>query len=682
MPAARRPRPAPAAARATQPGPALAAHLAEANANTRAVVAATEAVARAQTAAETIRAALDAVRAEFGWAYASFWALDPKERVLKFSQESGSAGDEFRRVTQEARFREGEGLSGRAWQRRDMVFVPDIAEVTDCVRAPAARRAGVKSGLCFPILVRDAVVGTMDFFATEVIDLSPERADALRGVARLVTAAVERNEKAAEAARVQSMMDQAPINVMFADRELKIRYMNPASLKTLKAIEKLLPVRADEVLGQTIDVFHKRPEHQRRMLADPSNLPHRANIQVGPETLDLLVSPIFDEHRAYVGAMVTWAVITEQLETKRKVEEAAEREKVHAAELQAKVDAMLGVVDAAAEGDLTREVPVSGEDAIGQMGDSLGRFLSDLRDRVRGIGATAEELNASSQKLSEVSQQMGANSEETAAQAGTVSAAAEQVSQSVQTVAAAVEELGASIREISKNASEGARIATGAASVAQHTNATIAKLGSSSAEIGQVVKVITSIAQQTNLLALNATIEAARAGEAGKGFAVVANEVKELAKETAKATEEIGEKIAAIQGDTKSAIDAIKEITGIINQINDISNTIATAVEEQTATTGEISRNVSEAARGSSEIAQNITAVAQAAQDTTAGATSTQGAAGDLQRMASELQEMVGRFRLEPAAAPPAAARKPEPARAQPARPPAPKPAPKPAGRK
>jgi methyl-accepting chemotaxis protein len=333
----------------------------------------------------------------------------------------------------------------------------------------------------------------------------------------------------------------------------------------------------------------------------------------------------------------------------------AERQLKAGEELRAKVDSMLSVVDAAAEGDLTLEVTVSGDDAIGRMGHGLHRFLGDLRDRVRGIGANATALSNASEGLSQVSQQMGANSEETAAQAGTVSAAAEQVSQSVQTVAAAVEEMGASIREISKNASDGARIATGAAGVAHQTNATIAKLGESSAEIGQVVKVITSIAQQTNLLALNATIEAARAGEAGKGFAVVANEVKELAKETAKATEEIGEKIAAIQGDTKRAVDAIKEITDIVTQINEISTAIATAVEQQTATTTEISRNVSEAARGSSEIAQNITAVAQAAQDTTAGATSTREAAADLLRMATELQEMVGKFRVDAAEVTPAA---------------------------
>jgi methyl-accepting chemotaxis protein len=172
----------------------------------------------------------------------------------------------------------------------------------------------------------------------------------------------------------------------------------------------------------------------------------------------------------------------------------------------------------------------------------------------------------------------------------------------------------------------------------------VGKLGDSSAEIGQVIKVITSIAQQTNLLALNATIEAARAGEAGKGFAVVANEVKELAKETARATEDISRKIEAIQNDTKSAVSAIGQIALVINQINDISNTIASSVEEQTATTTEIGRNVTEAAKGSAEIAQNITAVAQAAQSTTSGAADSLKASTELARMAADLQKNVSRF--------------------------------------
>jgi methyl-accepting chemotaxis protein len=187
-------------------------------------------------------------------------------------------------------------------------------------------------------------------------------------------------------------------------------------------------------------------------------------------------------------------------------------------------------------------------------------------------------------------------------------------------------------------------VATSAVKTAETTNATVAKLGESSAEIGQVIKVITSIAQQTNLLALNATIEAARAGEAGKGFAVVANEVKELAKETAKATEDISQKIEAIQSDTKGAVEAIGQITGIINQLNDISNTIASAVEEQTATTNEIARNVQEGAKGGAQVTENIASVAQAAKSTTQGANDTQTAAGELARLAAELQQVVGQF--------------------------------------
>jgi methyl-accepting chemotaxis protein len=189
-------------------------------------------------------------------------------------------------------------------------------------------------------------------------------------------------------------------------------------------------------------------------------------------------------------------------------------------------------------------------------------------------------------------------------------------------------------------------VATSAVRVAETTNNTVGKLGESSVEIGNVIKVITSIAQQTNLLALNATIEAARAGEAGKGFAVVANEVKELAKQTARATEDISRKIEAIQGDTRGAVEAIGQIGRIINQINDIQNTIASAVEEQTATTGEISRNVAEAARGSNEIAQNITGVATAARSTTEGASNTRGSADELSRMALELQQLVAQFKF------------------------------------
>jgi methyl-accepting chemotaxis protein len=272
------------------------------------------------------------------------------------------------------------------------------------------------------------------------------------------------------------------------------------------------------------------------------------------------------------------------------------------------------------------------------------RMRKDLEGVMCKVAENAQALASASEELTSVSQQMASSAEETRAQASVVSGAGEQMSRNAQSVSRSVEDLGASIREIAKSAHEAAKVATTGVEVANTTTTTVAKLGESSAEIGKVLKVITSIAQQTNLLALNATIEAARAGEAGKGFAVVANEVKELAKETAKATEDIGQKIDAIRQVTQGAVEAIAQISKIIVQINDYQSTIAGAVEEQSATTREIGVSGADAARGSVEIARNIASVAQASQYAAEGASNTQKAAEELARMAAELQRLVEHF--------------------------------------
>jgi len=307
------------------------------------------------------------------------------------------------------------------------------------------------------------------------------------------------------------------------------------------------------------------------------------------------------------------------------------------------------VLDKLAAGNLTVEVTENYRGEFDKLKRSINTLAIQVRQAMQQIGRSTTALVSSAEELNKVSQQMSSSADETSAQANVVSAASEQVSKNIQTVATGSDEMGASIKEIAKNTAEATKVALSAVKTAETTNQTIGKLGQSSAEIGQVIKVITSIAQQTNLLALNATIEAARAGEAGKGFAVVANEVKELAKETAKATEDISRKIEAIQGDTKGAVAAIAQISEVINQISDIQNTIASAVEEQSATTNEITRNLAEAAKGGVDITKNISGVAEAARQTTSGAVDTQKSAQSLERMAAELQELVSQFKYDDA---------------------------------
>ena len=286
--------------------------------------------------------------------------------------------------------------------------------------------------------------------------------------------------------------------------------------------------------------------------------------------------------------------------------------------------------EALARGDLTVHPEVKYRDEIGSMAQAYTKGVVALSEALRGTVDVASGTASTATQLSTVALTVAKESEEASAQAGVVAAAAEQVSRNVATVAAGAEEMGSSIAEIAGNASGAAKVAAEATQVAATTNEQVARLGVSSQEIGAVVKTINSIAEQTNLLALNATIEAARAGDAGKGFAVVAGEVKDLAQETAKATEDIARRIEAIQSDTGGAVEAIGRVSAIIEQINDYSATIAAAVEEQTVTTSEMSRNVAEAATGASQIAENITTVA------TIAASSTKAA----EEVASSAQEM------------------------------------------
>jgi methyl-accepting chemotaxis protein len=302
-------------------------------------------------------------------------------------------------------------------------------------------------------------------------------------------------------------------------------------------------------------------------------------------------------------------------------------------------------IDALSTGDLTVDPDCRSNDELGDIAAGLRAAQGHLRQLLGEVVASSRSVASSAQEMATAQHQVTAGTEETSARAAVVATAADEVSRNVQTVAAGAEQMGASIREISRNANDAAKVAAQATQVAATTTTLVAKLGMSSQEIGDVVKAITQVAEQTNLLALNATIEAARAGEAGKGFAVVAGEVKDLAQETGRATEDIAHRVAAIQEDTTAAVQAIEQIASIVASINEYQLSIASAVEEQTATTNEMSRSVADAAGGSVDIASNITGVATAAGESA----HTMGELGvtvaELTRTASQLQAQTAAFR-------------------------------------
>jgi methyl-accepting chemotaxis protein len=301
-------------------------------------------------------------------------------------------------------------------------------------------------------------------------------------------------------------------------------------------------------------------------------------------------------------------------------------------------------VEAMADGDLTVAPRADSADELGRMARAVRRAQEHLGATVAGVVGTARTVAASVETLASASVQVVAGSARTSDRAGVVAASAGEVSGHVQAAAAGAERLGESIREVARSAARAAEVAGRATGVAASTTARVARLGTSSQEIGGVVQVITTIAAQTNLLALNATIEAARAGEAGKGFAVVAGEVKDLAQETARATEDIARRVEAIQADTVGAVAAIEEIAAIIAGIHTDQLAIAGAVEQQTATTAAMSRSVAEAADGSAQIAGTITGVADAAAESSRALDQVGGEVAELARVAESLRGQVARF--------------------------------------
>jgi len=416
----------------------------------------------------------------------------------------------------------------------------------------------------------------------EATDLPPTKSG--DEIGQLVSAYGRLKDSVMESVKLGRMIEDMPVNIMFVDpaRNHTISYANHEAIKSLAALSQFTGKKPDQIVGADMAAFYPAASHQWNMVRDTTRLPHREKLKLGGETLDLKVDAIQDMNNQYIGALVTWQNVTRQ--------------------------------DKLAE-----------------------EFESNVLGAVNVVGDCANGMEHSAMSLA-------GSAEKTTQQSMVVTSAAEQASANVQTVAAASEELAASVSEILRQVSEVSRISGEAVTEASQTSAQVQELSLAAQKIGEVVDIISTIAGQTNLLALNATIEAARAGEAGKGFAVVASEVKNLANQTARATEDITRQVGDIQTATQSMVGAMERIRTTIEKINGIQSVVAAAVEEQGAATKEISRNVQEASLGTKQVSESIVNVTQEAQTTGREASEMQRLVEDLAQQAATLKEQVNKF--------------------------------------
>ncbi|PJE01613.1 MAG: chemotaxis protein [Leptospira sp.] len=594
-----------------------------------------------------IQFALDKIRDEFGWAYGSFWTVDKGSNELKFSLESGTVGVEFKQVSMSSSFKEGVGLNGRSWRNRDLVFAKDLAEVTDCVRAPSARKAGVKSGIAFPIIVAGEVIGTMDFFTMVEIELTQSRADIFKNISSILSSTLTRINDVNEMVRIKVALDNVTTNVMMADGDLNVTYMNKAIVKMFSNGEsqiknQLSNFELKKLIGSNIDGFHKDPSHQRNLLANLTTT-FRSSISIGGRFFDLIANPIISEKGERLGSVVEWSDVTNELAVQKEIET---------------------IIDGAVEGDFEKRVKLDGKEkfflkiseGINQLLDISSKGLKDvvqalgkistgdlstkITDDYKGIfGELKEYVNNTIQKLETTISEVKTKAdtlveaaEEVTSTAQTLSQGASEQAASVEETSASLEEMTASIEQNAENAKQTESISTKSAKEAAEGGKAVINTVDAMKQIADKISIIEDIAYQTNLLALNAAIEAARAGEHGKGFAVVASEVRKLAERSQKSANEISSLASGSVQIAETAGRLINEIVPAINKTADLVQEISAASSEQSS--------------GVNEVNKAMTQLDQVSQQSASASEELAAIAEELKSQAGQLLESIAFFKL------------------------------------
>ena len=435
-----------------------------------------------------------------------------------------------------------------------------------------------------------------------------------------------------ESAKMSAMIENAPINMVLADTEFNITYVNPATVKNLKPLVHLLPVSLDKVVGSNVDIFHKNPAYQRRILSNPKSFPHNAIIDLGDQKLDLLVSGIYDKQGAYLGPMVTWSNLTDKLKLEAESKRLQQENERNAAELKEKVDRLLINVQAAAGGDLTTRVVVKGDDAIGQLGEGLDQMISSLRHIIMQIIEAAEQFTDGARVVSE-----GSNSLSDGAQ--TQSANVEQMTASIQSLVKMIEGVAQNVRDVDQIAKDTSQRAVDGGEAIEKSIKAIKLIDKSAEQIAEIVGVISDIAAQSNLLALNAAIEAARAGEHGRGFAVVADEVRKLAERSSQAAKEIAILI-------KESTQRVKEGAELSHQTGKVLMKIIEGVEQSATGIDMIARATQEQTSTAAEVNTGVQNISSITESNASAAEEMANSSRVLSGQAEQLKELVGAFNI------------------------------------